>query len=172
MGAGKTTVGKELGRRLHWDFTDLDDLIVQSAGRTVPEIFAEEGEAGFRSREAQALQELLQGCAAGTARVIAVGGGAFVQESNFAAIRQSGIPTIHLDANLPTLLKRCRQERETRPLLQNENQFRQLYEARQSGYMRADHRIDTAGKAVGEIVNEIILCLGLGDEYSEVSPAR
>jgi shikimate kinase len=165
MGAGKTTVGRELGKALGWKFSDLDEIVVKRAKKSIPEIFASEGELGFRRLESEALLEVIAR-SADDASVISLGGGAFVQPSNFEAIRQSGCRTIHLDADLKTLLERCRREGETRPLLQDENQFRQLYEARRSGYMKADYLVDTAGKSVRKIVTEIMLQLGMSDEFS------
>jgi shikimate kinase len=166
MGAGKTTVGRELSKIIGWKFTDLDDLIVRRAKKSVPEIFASEGEVAFRHYEAKTLLEVIAH-SANNAMVIALGGGAYVQPNNFEAIRKSGCRTIFLDADLNTLSERCKREGKIRPLLQDENQFRQLYEARQSGYMRADHRVDTAGKSVHQIVAEIMLQLGFNDEASQ-----
>ena len=166
MGAGKTTIGHELSRKLGWNFTDLDEIVVNQTNKTIPEIFKTEGELAFRHYESEALLEVIAK-SANNATVIALGGGAFIQTNNFEAIRRSGCRTIHLDADLETLLERCRQEGKTRPLLQDENQFRQLYEARRSGYMKADFRVNTAGKSVESIVAEIMLQLGLCDETSE-----
>jgi shikimate kinase len=168
MGAGKTTVGRELSKTLGWEFTDLDNVIVQRANKGIAEIFASEGEVAFRHHESQSLLEVIAD-SANNAMVIALGGGAYVQPNNFAAIRQSGCRTIHLAADPETLLGRCQSEDKARPLLQDENQFRQLYEARQSGYMRADYRVDTAGKSVRQIVTEIMLKLGINDEFSQES---
>jgi shikimate kinase len=171
MGAGKTTVGRELSQMLGWKFIDLDDLIVQRAKKSIAEIFASQGEVAFRHHESQTLLEVIAS-STNNAMVIALGGGAYVQPNNFAAIRESGCRTIHLDADLGTLLDRCRREGKPRPLLQDENQFRQLYEARQSVYMRADHRVETAGKLVRQIVTEIMLKLGFNDEFSQASRTR
>jgi shikimate kinase len=171
MGAGKTTIGRELSKKLGWKFTDLDELLVRRAKKSVAAIFATEGEAGFRQRESQMLLEVIRRSSK-QAVVIALGGGAFVQPNNFEAIRQSGCKTIHLDADLATLSGRCHREGKVRPLLQDENQFRQLYEERRSGYMKADHRVDTAGKSVCQIVTEIMLQLGFTDEFSEESRIR
>lgn len=171
MGAGKTTVGRELSKSLGWKFVDLDDLVVKRAKKSIAEIFASEGEAAFRHHESQTLLEVIAK-SANNAMVIALGGGAFVQSNNFEAIRQSGCRTIHLDADPKTLLVRCQREGKARPMLQDENQFRQLYEGRQSGYMRADHRVDTAGKSVRQIVTEIKLQLGFSDEFSQKSRTR
>src|SRR6476661_5383130 len=82
MATGKTTVGRILAQRLGWTMLDLDDLIAAEAGMTVPDIFAAEGEAGFREREARAVR------AAGARRrtVIATGGGAACREDNLRAM--------------------------------------------------------------------------------------
>ncbi|HWR16571.1 MAG TPA: shikimate kinase [Terriglobales bacterium] len=167
MGAGKTTVGQEMSLRFNLRFVDLDEVIVKSSGKTIPEIFAEEGEAGFRRRETECLTHLLQQTP-DRPEVIALGGGAFVQPANLEVIHRCSIPCVFLDAPIDTLLLRCRSEKTIRPLAHDENHFRQLYEQRRIGYMKADHRVQTAGKAVREIVNEVISRLGWCDEVSEV----
>jgi shikimate kinase len=167
MGAGKTTVGHELGRRVGCTFIDLDDVIVAKAGKSIAEIFATSGEPAFRALENQALRRVLSEVPE-RPTVIALGGGAFVQRDNIEVIRRSGIPTIFLDAGIDTLLMRCRAERKTRPLAQDENLFRQLYRDRRSAYMKADYRVETARKAVREIVSEILSRLGWSNEVSGV----
>ena len=156
MGAGKTTVGAALARQLKWSFIDLDDIIVAKVGLTVPEIFREHGETGFREHETEALRHVIDERLASEPTVVALGGGAFVQACNLDLIRASGQPTVFLDANIQELRKRCAAELGTRPLFRDENQFRQLYESRRRGYMEAGLRVDTAGKAVDEIVNEVL----------------
>ena len=80
MGSGKTSVGRELARRMGWEFVDLDVRIEQREGRSVPEIFQDRGEPGFRIAEAAALLELTQSLE--RASVVALGGGAFAQPGN------------------------------------------------------------------------------------------
>jgi shikimate kinase len=167
MGAGKTTVGRELSRATGCEFVDLDDVIVERAGKSVAEIFAQEGEASFRNHEKEALRQVL-GELRQRSTVIALGGGTFVQSDNLEEIRRSGIPAVFLDAEIETLLTRCRAEKKSRPLAKDENLFRQLYRERRSGYMKAEHRVETARKAVREVVAEIISRLGWSDEVSEV----
>jgi shikimate kinase len=160
MGAGKTTIGQELSKTLGWDFTDLDELVVKRTKRSVAEIFKSEGELAFRHYESEALLEVI-GNSANNRTVIALGGGAFIQTNNFEAIRRSGCRTFHLDADLRTLLERCQREGKTRPLLQDENQFRQLYEERRSAYMKAGLCVDTSGQSVSEVASEVASLLGL-----------
>jgi shikimate kinase len=171
MGAGKTTIGRELSRQLGWRFVDLDDVIVARAAKSVAQIFAEEGEQSFRNYEKQALSEILSEVEY-RSTVIALGGGTFVQGDNIEAIRRSGVTTVFLDAGIETLLLRCRAEKKARPLANDENLFRQLYRERRSGYMKADHRVETARKAVREIVSEIISRLGWSNEVSAVRQHR
>jgi len=82
-------------------------------------------------------------------------------------IRASEQPTVFLDADPQELIKRCASQAGMRPLYRDENQFRQLYETRRSGYMKAGLRVDTAGKAVDEIVSEVLSRLDLHDDFSE-----
>src|SRR5215470_15159503 len=91
MGAGKTTVGKALARRLGWTFHDLDQIIEHAQGKPVAAIFAEDGEAEFRRLESTALSELLarpaQNDAGGEPQIVALGGGAFARAANRDAIQ-------------------------------------------------------------------------------------
>ncbi len=112
MGAGKTAIGTELARRLRVPFTDSDAEIEAAAAMTISEIFARDGEAFFRDREAQVLGRLL----AGPPGIISTGGGAWMQERNRRAIEASGM-SVWLNCAPETLWNRVRQ-RPTRPLLQ------------------------------------------------------
>ncbi len=165
MGAGKTTVGRALAQRLNWLFEDLDDRIVEREGRSVTEIFRNSGEPAFREAEHAALRGLLSELHAGAAKVIALGGGAFAQKRNSALLKAAGIPIVFLDAAVETLWKRCCQHAEQtgaqRPLLQNMDQFRELYESRRKAYSRASVRISTEQRNVDAIAAEIAGSLGL-----------
>ena len=161
MGAGKTTVGKSLAEHLRWIFIDLDDIIISLTSKSVPDIFRYEGEPRFREHETAALRHVLAERVTEGPTIVALGGGAFVQPRNLELIRLSGHPTIFLDAAPEELRNRCAPEEGTRPLFRDENQFRQLYEARRSGYMEADLRVDTGGKSIDTIVNEVISRLDL-----------
>ena len=167
MGAGKTSVGRSLAHRFGWVFTDLDDLVEARAGRRVAEIFRSEGESAFRKAELTALHEVLQDGPDARPLVLALGGGAFVQPAVARAIFEAGMPCVFLDASLEELRRRCAPEGAQRPLFQDENRFRQLYETRRPDYMKADVRIDTTGLTVEQVAAEITRRLGF-----EVSGSR
>jgi len=160
MGAGKTTVGQALSRRLALPFEDLDDRIQRREGKSIAQIFRESGEAEFRKAEAAALCELL-GELRSSVRVVALGGGAFVQPGNAALIEKAQVHSIFLDAPVEELLRRCEGEATARPLRQSAEQFRELYEKRRRSYMKAALRIDTNGKDVDTVAVEVACSLGL-----------
>ena len=86
MGCGKTTLGKELAKAAGRPFVDLDDEIVRRAGKSIPEIFAEEGEEAFRQRETEALRALSER----ENLIVACGGGTILREENVALMRETG----------------------------------------------------------------------------------
>lgn len=86
MGCGKTTVGKELASRIFYDFVDMDERIEFVTGMSIPEIFAERGEEGFRELETKVLAELCRG----EGQVLATGGGALIRERNVQLAQQNG----------------------------------------------------------------------------------
>jgi shikimate kinase len=165
MGAGKTSVGRALGEQLGWMFEDLDERIEQREKRKVPEIFRDAGESGFRRAEHAALKELLSELRAGSRKIVALGGGAFVQKHNARLIEAEGIPTVFLDAGAEELWRRCRRQSKQRgierPLLGSEESFRELYRIRRPHYLKASFRQDTGGKTVEQIAAEVIRTLGL-----------
>ena len=161
MGAGKTSVGRALSRRLNWPFEDLDDRIEARERLSVSQLFEAYGELGFRERETAALREV---CAelAQSSRVVALGGGAFVQPGNAKLIDSLKVPSVFLDAPIDELLRRCRQENRIRPLCRDEEHFRGLYDVRLTAYQGAAYRIDTYSRDIEEIAREVACKLGLG----------
>ena len=115
MGSGKTTVGKVLADFLGCPFMDLDDLVVKKAGKSIPDIFAQDGEPAFRQLEAQALRKTVEKYAESTA-VLALGGGAVLAPASAALLREKTV-CIYLRATLDTLLQRLAGETAGRPLL-------------------------------------------------------
>src|ERR1700739_3911895 len=120
MGAGKTTVGRALAKRLRWNFFDLDDVIEQREQRSIAEIFASSGEAGFRRMESMALRTLLQDRPTGSDLILALGGGAFIQPENRALLSEARAITVLLEAPLEELRRRCTSEQKVRPLAQQQ----------------------------------------------------
>ena len=165
MGAGKSSVGRCLAELLGWSFEDLDQRIEAREGRRVQEIFRDSGEAEFRVAERAALRELLSEVQAGAQKVVALGGGAFVQRENAILIEEAGVLTVFLDADVDELWRRCREQAEReqveRPLLSSLSNFRELYKARRRHYARATVHQATDGKTVHEIAEELAKVLEL-----------
>lgn len=155
MGAGKTTVGRALAKRLRCRFQDLDDLIEQREGQSVAQIFASAGEDAFRQAESAALRHLLQEKAGTGDLVLALGGGAFVQAQNRSLLEQAGAVTVLLEAPLEELRRRCQTEKKVRPLAQQEARFAELFTARRADYDRARFRVQTLGKPVEQVAAEV-----------------
>jgi shikimate kinase len=165
MGAGKSSVGRALGSRLNWLFEDLDACIEQRERRSVAEIFRDSGEAEFRRAEQAALRQVLEQSRGGVARIVALGGGAFVQPENAILLGEAGVPVVFLDAPVEELWRRCCEQAEAagaeRPLLRSFEQFADLYRTRRVGYAKAACAIDTDGREVEAIAAEIAKKLGL-----------
>ena len=143
MGAGKTTIGKLLAKRLGREFIDCDHYIVAQTGADIPWIFAKEGEEGFRDRETRALEELT----AMPNIVMATGGGAVGCEENRKLLQQGFV--IYLEASVDTQLIRTKKDK-IRPLLQNDNPratLEALYQKRHPLYQEVATIIVPTGRA-------------------------
>lgn len=161
MGSGKTTIGRALAQRLSWRFVDLDQKIEQQAQHTIAEIFSAFGEKGFRKLESEVLEKIIDSLAADRPAVVALGGGTYVQQANRKTLRRIPGDIIYLEAeNVESLMKRFHQGR-VRPLAQDPENVRRLFEQRRAIYQTADLSISTSNKSVEEIVTEIISRLGL-----------
>ena len=140
MGAGKTAVGRRLAACLDLPFTDADCEIEAAAGQSIKEIFAEHGEAYFRTGERKVIARLLEN----GPQVLATGGGAYMDPDTRAAIKEHGT-SIWLKANLRVLMKRVGR-RENRPLLQVDNPeavMKKLMAERNPVYARADITVES-----------------------------
>ncbi len=139
MGAGKTTVGRELAERLGWPFADRDDDIEADAGCRISEIFERDGEAAFRAMEGAALARRVRQIETGRPLVLALGGGAFAQEANYALVENNGI-TVWLDCPLEVVERRVAGA-DHRPLARDPERLRGLFAERQHAYAKADVRV-------------------------------
>ena len=143
MGAGKTTVGRLLAQQLGKTFIDSDEEIQQRTGVTIPHIFDVEGEAGFRQREANVIQELVQL----DNIALATGGGVVLNEQNRDALRRNGI-VIYLKSTVHDLWLRTRHDR-SRPLLRTDDpraKLKELYEQRDPLYTQVADLVMPTGK--------------------------
>jgi shikimate kinase len=158
-GSGKSTVGRQLSRRLALPFFDSDHLIEQRLGCSIREYFAREGEAAFRDVEEQVLRELAQGPSA----VVATGGGAVLRSGTREALRQGG-KVIYLRSSPEDLYRRLRHDTQ-RPLLQVADpmaRLRALHAERDPLYRETAHfQIDTGRPSVPTLVNMIVMQLEL-----------
>ena len=154
MGSGKTTVGKVLADFLGCPFMDLDDLVVKKAGKSIPDIFAQDGEPAFRELEAQVLRKTVEKYAESTA-VLALGGGAVLAPASAALLHEKTV-CIYLRATLDTLLARLAGETAGRPLA--DASLADRLASREPIYEETAHVIiDTDGLSPDEIADEIII---------------
>ena len=167
MASGKSSVGQELARRLNWDFVDLDARIESRERQTIPEIFRDRGESGFRLAETSALRDLLTESLAHNS-VVALGGGAFVQEPNRALLCQW--PSVFLEAPASELWQRSLTDGIERPLRGSPEQFAELYAERLPFYRQATVIVQTAGKPLASICVEIEEALQLRETPEDPSP--
>lgn len=167
MGAGKTTIGRQLAALLHKRFVDADHEIERRTGVAIPVIFEIEGEAGFRRRESAMIGALTQE----QDIVLATGGGVVLLEENRQVLKQLGI-VVYLRADIETLVERTRRDR-NRPLLQTDDprgRIEQLLREREPIYRQiADVIIDTGTRAPSSVARAIAARLkGLNtDENAE-----
>jgi len=163
MGAGKTSVGQALAARLNWRFYDLDREIERRAGCNIAQIFRDFGEPEFRRRETECLREILQltrECA-----VIALGGGALARPENEGLLDLAH--AVFLEAPVEELWRRCQEHSTERPLRRDLQQFRELYESRKPGYGKAAMTVQTAGKTVEQVADEVTRRAGLKGSAKE-----
>ena len=152
MGAGKTCIGKRLARKLGMEFVDADAEIEAAADRTVSEIFTELGEQAFRDGERRVIGRLLSE----KPRVIATGGGAFMDADTRANTRQHGI-SVWLKADLEVLLQRV-SRRNNRPLLEGGDKRRKLLNLmtqRYPTYSEADVTVNTGDESPDSTVQKV-----------------
>ncbi|MDK4743016.1 shikimate kinase [Rhizobium sp. CNPSo 3464] len=166
MGSGKTSVGRPLAARLGLDFADVDAEIEAAHRMTVPEIFARHGEPYFRDGERRMLARLL----ANGPKVVATGGGAFMNAETRARIAEQGV-SIWLKADFDVLIRRVRRQA-NRPLLQTldpEGVLRKLIDDRYPTYALADVTVVSSGSSHEMVAAEAMRAL---TSYLNVGPCR
>ena len=166
MGAGKSTVGQLLAARLGRQFVDLDDLVAERAGWSIPAIFAAEGEEGFRERESRALADVASASSSGRAPlVVSCGGGVVLSAANRDVLRSSG-RVVWLRASPETLAARVGGG-EGRPLLGEIplDTLRELADERAVAYEAAATAIvDVDDLTAADVVDAVLRAVGPPDE--------
>jgi shikimate kinase len=153
MGAGKSTVGRRLARRLGLPFVDSDTAIEDASGLSAAEVFERYGEHDYRDGERRIVSRLIDG----EVRVIATGGGAYIDPDTRALLNNNAI-TVWLDAPIDVLAERTAR-RDTRPLLRNQDPrgtLQRLDEERRPTYGEAHIRVTTGTGAHNDVVDSII----------------
>lgn len=161
MGSGKSTLGKHLAQTLNYRFIDTDDVIVQATGQSINDIFAEQGEAAFRSIETQVLAQV----APYTNTVVATGGGMVIKQENWSHL-QSGL-VVWLDVPIDELVARLSRD-SSRPLLKVgdlRDKLTTLLEQRQQRYAQADatvvyqtgEKVEAVAKRTLETLQSVIV---------------
>jgi shikimate kinase len=150
MGAGKTTVGRRLAKKLGWKFIDLDEEIERREGRLIADIFKEEGESHFRDLERSCLKDL----SSSRKTVIALGGGAFIDPANKEIAESSGL-TVWLKVPFTKIAGRVRIDG-SRPNFMDMEKAERLYQEREPHYARAKLHISMDDGSPDSIAEEII----------------
>ncbi|MCB0835704.1 MAG: shikimate kinase [Bacteroidetes bacterium] len=156
MGAGKSTLGKMAARQWNWTFIDLDDIIESREGKTIPEIFSDQGEDAFRHAETEALKavdQMIQG-----PTIIAAGGGTPCFGTNMEIMNQKGI-TVYLKPDPETLIERLWYQKDYRPMIKDvpEEEFpnfiKSLLAKREESYQKAEYTLEDEQISVSHLAN-------------------
>ncbi len=164
MGTGKTAVGKVLAKKLNREFIELDALIEQKAGKSIPEIFQQHGEVAFRELEIEVTKEI----ASKEHLVIACGGGIVLNKINIDRLKSNSV-IVYLTASPNIILKRTLTDGEGRPLLNvsdRASEIRELLKFRKPFYERAaDIRLNTSKLDIDVIAKQIITKLKKNESF-------
>ncbi len=159
MGAGKSSVGRTLARRLGRELFDSDEMIEQRTGRTVREIWLEDGEPAFRALEAEVLADAIS---APTPSIVAAAGGVVLSEANRDVLKADGAHVVWLLADVDLLLDRVRNGMH-RPLLDDdpEGTLRRMYDERADLYQEvADAIVSVDHRSINDVAGAVLRCAG------------
>ena len=165
MGSGKTTVGKRIAQELGYEFADSDDLVASAAGKSVRDMFSQDGEAVFRKYESDAIRSILAD--GKSSIVLATGGGAVVSSENRTVISHHASHVVWLDASVADLVVRTKSGT-ARPLLDGDagKTLQSLSDQRSAWYEEvATLRIDTRGKSVAKVCSAVLEAIDAGADH-------
>jgi shikimate kinase len=154
MGAGKSSLAREVGRRLDWRVEDVDDHIEARERMVISAIFSEKGEAYYRAVERGVVEELTRFRHA----VVATGAGTFMDPELRAVLKADGA-VFWIDAPLAQIVERLPHDG-SRPLTASRAQLEALYEARRHAYAEAHVRLDASRASVGELADQVVDWIG------------
>ena len=152
MATGKSSVGKRLAEKMNFEFIDMDSVIEAESGKTIPQIFASEGESAFRALEARMVERLAER----TECVVATGGGVMVNPRNLEILKRCGV-VVTLTADSETILQRVGSG-DDRPMLHEGDRLeriRTLLEKRAPAYAQGDMIVDTSSRSIDEVAQAI-----------------
>src|SRR5258708_25839636 len=152
--AGKSTIGRLLAYELGLSFADVDEDMVGAEGSSIAEIFDARGEQEFREIEREAIQKRVSEVERGRPMVVALGGGAFAQESNRELLEENGI-SIWLDCPYPTVCRRI-EDSSHRPLPRDPQKFKKLFKDRRALYSKAEYRVEINSDHPAEVDDAIL----------------
>ena len=153
MGCGKSKVAREVAHRMNVAMVDLDQRITQRTGRSPAQLIVDDGEPAFRSVETATLSDVLE---SGEATVIALGGGAWIQEANRALIEQHGCLSVWLDAPFDLCWARIESSEEIRPLGRTRDEALARYEQRRPVYQLAEVHVTIRDESLEDLVSRLI----------------
>ena len=165
MGSGKTTVGKRIAQELGYEFADSDDLVASAAGKSVRDMFSQDGEAVFRKYESDAIRSILAD--GKSSIVLATGGGAVISSENRTVISHHASHVVWLDASVADLVVRTKSGT-ARPLLDGDagKTLQSLSDQRSAWYEEvATLRIDTRGKSVAKVCSAVLEAINAGADH-------
>jgi len=165
MGSGKTTVGKRIAQELGYEFADSDDLVASAAGKSVRDMFSQDGEAVFRKYESDAIRSILAD--GKSSIVLATGGGAVISSENRTVISHHASHVVWLDASVADLVVRTKSGT-ARPLLDGDagKTLQSLSDQRSAWYEEvATLRIDTRGKSVAKVCSAVLEAIDAGADH-------
>lgn len=154
MGTGKTTIGRALAEYTGYRYMDTDDMIEKLSGKSIEDIFKDNGEEYFRELE----QEVLHKTFSEEKAVISTGGGLPVYKDNLLQMKQHGV-CAGLTASIDEIISRVEKSGTVRPLLQSDDRYeriKSLMSARAYYYITSDFLVDTTGREIKDIVSEIV----------------